>query len=35
VANTFIRYEKMMAGLFRQVSVAAEDGRYRVLVALK
>ena len=35
VANRFIRYEKMMEGLFRQVSMAVEDGRYRVLKALK
>ena len=35
VANRFIRYEKMMDGLFRRVSVAAENQRYRVLAAIK
>jgi 16S rRNA (guanine1207-N2)-methyltransferase len=35
VANRFIRYEKMMEAQFRQVSVKAEDGRYRVIAAVK
>jgi 16S rRNA G1207 methylase RsmC len=35
VANRFIRYDKMMERLFRQVSVAVEDGRYRVIAAIK
>jgi 16S rRNA (guanine1207-N2)-methyltransferase len=35
VANRFIRYEKLMDGLFRQIEVAAQDNRYRVLMAIK
>lgn len=35
VANRFIRYEKMMEGIFRQVNLAAQDNRYRVLAAVK
>jgi 16S rRNA (guanine1207-N2)-methyltransferase len=35
VANLFIRYEKLMEGLFSQVSLAAQDNRYRVLSAIK
>lgn len=35
VANRFIRYEKMMTGIFHEVAVKAEDGRYRVLKAVK
>jgi 16S rRNA (guanine1207-N2)-methyltransferase len=35
VSNRFIRYEKMMEGLFRQVSAIAQDERYRILAAIK
>jgi 16S rRNA (guanine1207-N2)-methyltransferase len=35
VANLFIRYEKLMEGLFSQISLAAQDDRYRVLSAIK
>jgi 16S rRNA (guanine1207-N2)-methyltransferase len=33
VANHFIRYERLMAGLFRHVEVLGEDQRYRVILA--
>jgi 16S rRNA (guanine1207-N2)-methyltransferase len=35
VANRFIRYEKMMEGLFSRIEVAAQDNRYHVLAAMK
>ena len=35
VANRFIRYEKLMESLFRQISLPAQDERYRVLSAVK
>ena len=35
VANRFLRYERDMAGLFADVRVIYEDGRFRVLEAVK
>ena len=35
VANRFLRYERDMSGLFSHVRVAWEDGRFRVLEAVK
>ena len=35
VANRFLRYEREMAGLFGQVSLLYEDGKFRVLEAVK
>jgi len=35
VANRFLRYEREMAGLFADVRVIFEDGRYRVLEAVR
>jgi len=35
VANRFLRYERAMSGLFERVRVIYEDGRFRVLEAVK
>jgi len=35
VANRFLRYERVMSGLFSSVRVIHEDGRFRVLEAAK
>ena len=35
VANRFIRYERMMSGLFAQVKTAYQDRRYRVLEGVR
>jgi len=34
VANRFIRYERMMEGLFSEIKIAYEDNRFRVLEAV-
>jgi 16S rRNA (guanine1207-N2)-methyltransferase len=35
VANRFIRYERIMGGLFAEVKTAYQDRRYRVLEAMR